>query len=46
VKTLITYYCHCGTCRKATGSSFATNAAVRTEDFAIVAGREALTARR
>jgi hypothetical protein len=41
---LIMYYCHCGTCRKASGSSFATNVAVRIEDFAIVAGREALAA--
>ena len=39
---LIMYYCHCGTCRKATGSSFATNIAVRAEDLKIVAGREAL----
>jgi hypothetical protein len=38
------YYCHCGTCRKASGSSFATNVAVRTEDLVIVAGREALAA--
>ena len=41
---LIMYYCHCGTCRKATGSSFATNIAVSTKDFAIVSGREALAA--
>jgi hypothetical protein len=39
---LIMYYCHCGTCRKATGSAFATNIALRTEDLQIVAGREAL----
>ena len=33
------YYCHCSMCRKATGSSFATNMMARTEDFAIVSGR-------
>lgn len=36
------YYCHCGMCRKATGSSFATNMLVRAEDFVIVAGRDAI----
>lgn len=41
---LLMYYCHCGMCRKATASTFATNLAVRTADFAIVAGRDALTA--
>ena len=39
---LVMYYCHCGSCRKATGSAFATNIAVRTEDLRIVAGREQL----
>lgn len=39
---LIMYYCHCGACRKATGSSFATNIIVRADDFAVVAGRERL----
>ena len=34
--------CHCGQCRKAQGSAFATNAAVRAADFAIVAGEDAL----
>ena len=38
------YHCHCSTCRKANGASFATNLAVATGDFAIVAGEEALTA--
>src|SRR5258708_39428368 len=33
-------YCHCAMCRNANGSSFATNASVRTEEFRIVAGRE------
>ena len=36
------YYCHCETCRKATGTSFATNIAVSTDDFAITSGREAV----
>jgi hypothetical protein len=34
-----TYYCHCGMCRKATGSSFATNMLARSDEFLIVAGR-------
>lgn len=38
------YYCHCGTCRKASGSSFATNIIVASEDFALVSGRESLSA--
>jgi len=38
------YYCHCGTCRKATGTSFATNLIVAADDFVVVAGREALKA--
>jgi hypothetical protein len=38
------YYCHCGTCRKANGSSFATNLIVPADDFTITAGRERLTA--
>jgi hypothetical protein len=33
-------YCHCSMCRHANGSSFATNASVRTDEFRIVAGRE------
>lgn len=36
------YYCHCGMCRKATGSSFATNMLVKSDDFVIVAGRSVL----
>ena len=35
-------YCHCSQCRKATGSSFATNASVEAKDFRIVAGEERL----
>ena len=34
--------CHCGQCRKAQGSAFAANAPVRTEDFTLLAGAEAL----
>jgi hypothetical protein len=33
-------YCHCSMCRHANGSSFATNASVRTVQFRIVEGRE------
>ena len=33
-------YCHCSMCRRATGSSFATNASVRTEAFRIITGSE------
>jgi hypothetical protein len=40
------YFCHCRMCRKATGTSFATNVLVRAEDFAIVSGRDALKAYR
>lgn len=40
----VMYYCHCGMCRKATGSSFATNMLARAEDFAIVTGRSCLKA--
>ena len=38
------YHCHCGTCRKATGTSFATNLVVAADDFVVVAGRDALKA--
>ena len=33
------YYCHCGMCRKATGSSFATNMLVRKADFVVTSGQ-------
>lgn len=33
-------YCHCTWCRKASGSSFATNASVARDAFAFVAGEE------
>jgi hypothetical protein len=36
------YYCHCGMCRKATGSSFATNMLAKSDEFVIVAGRSLL----
>ncbi|MCA9513201.1 MAG: GFA family protein [Myxococcales bacterium] len=35
-------HCHCSQCRKASGSSFATNASVAASDFRIVAGEELL----
>ena len=38
------YYCHCATCRKATGSAFATNVIARADDLTIVAGADALAA--
>ncbi len=41
---LFMYHCHCGICRKATGTSFATNILVRTEDLVIVEGRDAISA--
>jgi hypothetical protein len=36
------YFCHCGRCRKATGSAFASSALVVAKDFVITAGRDAL----
>ena len=33
-------YCHCSICRRASGSSFATNASVRKENFRILNGHE------
>jgi len=36
--------CHCAQCRKAQGSAFAANAAVRATDFALVAGADAVAA--
>lgn len=32
------YYCHCRMCRKASGSSFATNMLMKESDFAITTG--------
>jgi hypothetical protein len=37
-----TYQCHCGKCRKASGSSFATNIIVDADKFRITAGRDRL----
>jgi hypothetical protein len=39
----VAYYCHCGKCRKQSGSSFATNVIVLKEHFAIVAGEDAVS---
>lgn len=36
--------CHCSQCRKAQGSAFAANAPVRTADFRLLAGTDALRA--
>lgn len=35
----VMYYCHCGMCRKATGSSFATNMLVYEADFVVTSGQ-------
>src|SRR4051812_8987621 len=39
---MMMYYCHCGTCQKATGTAFATNVLVGADDFVIAAGGESL----
>jgi len=39
---LTMYHCHCWQCRRASGSSFATNILVKTENFEITAGEGAL----
>ncbi len=36
-------HCHCSQCRKAQGSSFATNGIVNSPDFNILSGKEQLT---
>jgi len=38
------YYCHCSRCRRASASSFATNAFARTEELRVVAGEDELGA--
>ncbi len=38
------YYCHCGMCRKASGSTFATNILVREADLVIERGQSAVKA--
>lgn len=35
--------CHCSECRKAQGSAFATNGIVRSDEFKILSGADALT---
>ena len=40
----VMFYCHCGMCRKATGSSFATNMLVRDTDFVVTAGQALIKA--
>jgi hypothetical protein len=34
--------CHCGQCRKASGTAFASNIPVRADDFRVIAGEETL----
>jgi hypothetical protein len=36
--------CHCGRCRKASGSAFSATVGVRRDDFRVVAGRELIQA--
>jgi hypothetical protein len=43
-KPLAMYYCHCSQCRRASGSSFATNLLVRTEALELTAGESLLAA--
>lgn len=38
------YYCHCSQCRRASGSSFATNLAVAVQDFQILSGEMTIKA--
>ena len=38
----VVYYCHCGKCRKQSGSSFATNAIFAKQDLVFTAGNEAI----
>ncbi len=35
--------CHCSKCRKANGSAFAVNAAVKADEFKIISGQEFVT---
>src|SRR3990172_12198010 len=39
---LAMYHCHCGQCRRASGSAFATNILVKSESFELTAGEAAL----
>lgn len=38
----VVYYCHCGKCRKQSGSAFATNVIVAAEDLVFTAGEGAI----
>lgn len=38
------YYCHCSQCRRASGSSFATNVPVERRDLAVTAGESLVKA--
>ena len=40
---MVMYHCHCGTCRAASGASFATNILVATDALSILEGRELLS---
>lgn len=37
------YHCHCSICRRASGSSFATNAVIAKADFSVVAGQDLIS---
>jgi len=39
---MLMYHCHCGSCRAASGASFATNILVATDALEVVGGRERL----
>lgn len=39
---LARYYCHCSQCRRASGSAFAANVLVRSDDFKLVDGEAVL----
>ncbi len=39
----VAYYCHCGKCRKQSGSSYATNVIVQKEPLVFTAGEKAIS---
>lgn len=39
---LVMYHCHCSQCRRASGSSFATNILIRSEHFELSSGEDTL----
>jgi hypothetical protein len=41
-RPLVMYYCHCGQCRRASGSSLAANLLVAAASFAVTAGEDRL----